>query len=81
MGYDLGHLREEISVRTRDEAGIRFNGVNFDAIEEFVGGDTGTGTKPGEVVVATRQGPLYFGFRDWIVKRVDGTFYTTPVWP
>jgi hypothetical protein len=49
---------------------VRFDGKNFDEVEEFVAGDCGL--VPGGCVVATRDGPLYFERGDWIQRLPDG---------
>jgi len=51
---------------------IQFNG-NFDEIEKFIGGDAEF--RDGELLVATREGPLHASPYDWIIKGVNGEFY------
>jgi hypothetical protein len=55
---------------------IQFDG-NFDEIEAFVGGDAEF--RSGELIVATREGPLHASRKDWIIKGIQGEFY--PVKP
>lgn len=52
---------------------LQFTAGNFDAIEEFVGGDAEF--RDGELVIATLEGPLRAAPNDWIIKGVKGEFY------
>ena len=51
---------------------IQFTG-NFDEIEAFVGGDAEF--RAGQLLVATREGPMVASPNDWIIKGVAGEFY------
>ena len=53
---------------------IQFTGLNFDEIEEFVGGDYGKNAK-GESVIATLEGAMKISVNDFIIKGVNGEFY------
>lgn len=52
---------------------VQFTGINFDEIEDFVGGDYGKGSD-GVGVVATLEGPLTISRNDYIIKGVKGEF-------
>jgi len=52
---------------------VRYVGINFDEIEEFVGGDAEF--RDGELVVATLEGPLRASPGDWIIRGTKGEFY------
>ena len=54
---------------------IQFTG-NFDAIEEFVGGDAEY--RAGQLVVATLHGALFANRADWIVRDAHGRFSVVP---
>lgn len=47
--------------------------VNFDEIEQFVGGDAEW--RDSELVIATLEGPLHAAPNDWIIKGIKGEFY------
>jgi hypothetical protein len=48
--------------------------LNFDEIENFVGGDIGKNEK-GETVIATLEGAMKCSIGDWIIKGANGEFY------
>lgn len=52
---------------------IQFINANFDAIEEFVGGDAEF--RQGALIVATLEGPLKASPGDYIIKGIKGEFY------
>lgn len=52
---------------------VLYHGINFDEIENFVGGDAEFHNK--ELVVATLEGPLHASPGDWIIKGTKGEFY------
>jgi hypothetical protein len=54
---------------------IRFKGTNFEDIEAFVGGDAES--REGNLLVATRNGPLTVEPGAWIVQRW-GEFLMVP---
>jgi len=47
---------------------------NFDAVEEFVGGDLGE-HPDGGLVIATLEGAMRASIGDFIIKGVNGEFY------
>ena len=53
---------------------VQFTGMNFEEIEEFVGGDAEF--RAGKLVVATLEGPLHAAPMDYIAKgSVEGEFW------
>lgn len=52
---------------------VQYTGTNFDEIETFAGGDAEF--RNGQLLVATREGPLNASVNDWIIKGVKGEFY------
>lgn len=53
---------------------LQFTGFNFDACEDFVGGDMGKDIQ-GNTVIATLEGAMKVSKDDWIIKGVKGEFY------
>lgn len=53
---------------------VQFTGLNFNEIEEFVGGDYGKDAS-GHGVIATLEGAMRVSDNDWIIKGVKGEFY------
>lgn len=52
---------------------VQFDGMNWNEIEEFCGGDAKL--LNGGIVVATLEGALHASLHDWIIKGVKGEFY------
>ena len=56
--------------KTEPVEAIQFNGVNFDELEKFVGGDAEV--RSGQIVLAARNGAVYANRGDWIIKDSNG---------
>lgn len=54
-----------------------FTGLNFEDVEEFVGGDVGNGEE-GKLVVASRQGPIVLDDGCVLIKNTIKTIICLP---
>ena len=52
---------------------VQFTGLNFEEMEEFVGGDAEF--RNGGLLIATLEGAMTAAVNDWIIKGVQGEFY------
>jgi len=55
---------------------IQYDGINFNAIKEFVNNATTLKTTvTRQLVIRTLEGPMTAQMGDWIIKGINGEFY------